>query len=213
MQRQKVRDRAERRPTEEQNEPKKKEDERDDEEPRARGERGDDSRAEERGEQGESTVVEQVPGHEPTHDGRRAEGVVLRAVEVRADVEIAGLSEERDPHVRADQTGESADGPETQDAAERVRARQSEQEEHDRGDRGHVRVDEMRERERRAHQSGDDDTAAASGDAMQGGEREKREVHAEDLRVHAKAAPHVAVVLEAVAVVPRDERSRGRSDR
>ena len=71
----------------------------------------------------------------------------------------------------------------------------------------------MREREGRAHQSGDDDTAAAGCDAMQRREGEERQVHTEDLCVDAKTAPDVAVVLEAVAVVSRDQRARGRSDR
>ena len=70
----------------------------------------------------------------------------------------------------------------------------------------------MRERERCADQRGDHDAGAAGRDAVQRREREEGEVHAEDLRVHAEATPDVAVVLEAVAVAPREERSRGRAD-
>src|SRR5437868_2531692 len=47
---------------------------------------------------------------------------------------------------------------------------------------------------------------------MQRREGEKREMHAEDLRVDAETAPDVAVVLEAVAIVPREQGSRRRSD-
>ena len=71
----------------------------------------------------------------------------------------------------------------------------------------------MRERERRAHERGDDDAIAAGRDAMQRREREEGKVHAEDLRVHAKTAPDIAVVLEAVAVAPREQRPGGRADR
>jgi len=108
--------------------------------------------------------------------------------------------------------GQGADGGESQHASESVRARESEEQEHHRRDRGHVRVDEVRKRESAADQSGDDDAGPAGRDAMQRGECEKREVHTEDLGVNAEAAPDVAVVLEAVAVISREERSGGRAD-
>ena len=70
----------------------------------------------------------------------------------------------------------------------------------------------MREGERGADQRGDDDAAATGRDAVQRREREKREMHAEDLRVDTETAPDVAVVLEAIAVVSREQGPRGRTD-
>src|SRR5207245_9342106 len=71
----------------------------------------------------------------------------------------------------------------------------------------------MRESEHATDQRCDDDAAAPGRDAVQRREREKGEVHAEDLGIDAETPPDVAVVFEAVTVAPRKQRTRGRSDR
>src|SRR5947209_19107177 len=71
----------------------------------------------------------------------------------------------------------------------------------------------MRESERATDQRCDDDAAAPGRDAVQRREREKGEVHAEDLGIDAETPPDVAVVFEAVTVASRKHRTRGRSDR
>ena len=126
MERQKVGERAERRPAEVENEPEHEEDEREDQEPGSDDECGDDPDREQRGKHRKATVVQEIPGNEPAEDGRRAEGVVLRAIEIWAHIQVPGLREEREPHKGGDYTGERADRAKAQDTAERVRARQPE---------------------------------------------------------------------------------------
>ena len=161
---------------------------------------------EQRREDREPAVIEQVPAGQPAEDRRRAEAVVLRPLEVRADVEVPSLDEEGHDEVRAEHEGDRGHDAEPGGASGRVRRAQADEEQDDRRDPDHVRVDQVRQHERRAAHGGDDDAAAAPDEPVDQRESDEREMHAEELGEQAEASPDVRVVLEAVPEVPGQER-------
>ena len=154
----------------------------------------------------EAAVIEQVAAREPAEDRRSAEAVVLRPLQVGADVQVAGLDEEGHDEVRGEHERDRGDHAEPDDPSGRVPRPEADEEQHDRRDADHVRVDQVREHQRRAADGGDDDAATAPDEPVDERERDEREVHAEELGEQTEAAPDVRVVLESVPEVTGEER-------
>ena len=218
VEREEVEERSEGRPTEIEDEPHREErDERERETRPQPDRRRDPDPAEER-EHGDAARVEQLAGDEPAEDRRRAEGVVERRPDVGAPVglvDVAGHEQEGHPHVRGDDRDRAGNDRRRADRdTDRRPVTPDERDDEDdpERDRGHVRVQEMREGERAEREDRERVSPAAQDERVERRDREKAQVHGPELRVHAEAAPDVAVVLEAVAMRRRHERCRSRGD-
>jgi hypothetical protein len=116
-----------------------------------------------------------------------------------------------EPHVRAGDQRQSAGDRKAEEAGTPAAQIRVAEKHHEHRDAQHVGIKQVRDRQDDARQHCREISRAALHQATQVDQHDQRKMHRPDLSVEPEAAPDVAVVLEAVAMVGREQARRGRA--